>query len=275
MSSARAPRGRFRRTRSLVSVLAALVLAACSTTAASGPAHAAARSAAPAVAIAPLPAPRPISTTAAAIRSCGWSSKNTKVHLTFDDSGSTTQVNAILDYLKAQNIRATFFPIGDWSRTTTGKALVKRMLAEGHLVGNHTKTHMSLTSGNLDTLAFRNKVRAEIAGGVKGNVKAPLLRPPYGNGAFDARIKKIATAAGYQLCYWDKDSRDWSSTITTDQIVSRVMNGKADGPVAARERALRQGDVVLFHMHGRHTLAALKKIVPKVRAKGWNFDRRT
>ncbi len=162
--------------------------------------------------------------------------------LTFDDFGRADHVGSILDTLAAFKVRAVFFPIGSWANDNP--ALIERMRAGGHIVGNHTYDHANLTTLPDDC------VRWEIVNGVQGS---GLLRPPYG--ALDARVQQIAASLGYEIYRWNIDSEDWRAT-SPQAIVNNVLS------------TARPGGVVVFHMSASHTAAALPTVIRGLRAMG-------
>jgi peptidoglycan/xylan/chitin deacetylase (PgdA/CDA1 family) len=154
--------------------------------------------------------------------------------LTFDDCGTPEQIQGILSALADRGLKAIFFPTGvcrdryPW--------LLPTLQAAGHRVCNHTYSHADLTK--LADAA----VRREIAGGVSAGCN--LFRPPYGALDGSGRIVRTANALGYQVQLWDVDTRDWAGT-PADAMVTMV-------------RA--RGGVVLMHMHGAHTVQAIRDL---------------
>lgn len=179
----------------------------------------------------------------AAERRCG--NTTGRVQLTFDDSAPPARASAILDVLAREQVRAGFFVTGDWARANPG--LVARMRDEGHWLGNHTASHRDLAK--LDDAGIRREIR----GGVAGD----LLRPPYGS--LDARVRAVAASEGYGLCLWDTDSADFRGR-SSEQMQALVY------------RELRPGAVLLFHLHGRHTLTMLPDLIAGIRARGYELD---
>ena len=201
----------------------------------------------------------PISKTRDAVLH-GGKRANKRVWLTFDDHGSDAQVKSILATLWSYNVRAVFFPTGDFARYHP--ALIRAMHAQGHIIGNHSYSHPALSS--LSNSAVKSQIdRAatyiKAAGGLNSSPK--LFRCPYGDGAFTSRINNILAARGYQNCYWTVDTRDWSGSSAAT-IVRRVRYGdQYTPPVYAR-------GVVLMHMHGKYTGTALPGVIRAVRARG-------
>src|SRR3954451_19287849 len=192
----------------------------------------------------------PALTRAEQIERC-WQPPGRGVSLTFDDYGSTAQVKRIVAILDRNHVRGRFFPIGAWARATP--SLVRYIEAHGHAVGNHTYDHPDLT--RLSNAA----VAREIAGGAQAYGSPALLRPPYGAGAFTTRIRRAAAAQGLKVCFWTVDTRDWAGASAAT-IVRRGLPGDATTPPA------RADGVVLMHMFGRHTAAALQPMIDGLRA---------
>ena len=190
--------------------------------------------------------------TRAAIQKC-WNT-SPAVWLTFDDSGDPHYVNAILDVLNANNVKARFFPTGTWA--SANPWLIARIVLSGHLLGNHTANHLDLLQ--LSDAA----VRAQIRGGTAPTTNdVHLLRPPYGSGAFNQRINDLAWSEGYLVCAWTVDTSDWAGPSAAT-IISRVRYGDASTPPVG------PGGVILMHLHGHNTLAALPGVIRAVYARG-------
>ena len=168
-----------------------------------------------------------------------------RITLTFDDGGAAA--GPILDVLARYGVKAIFFPTGTWAKAHPD--LLKRMMDEGHLVGDHTYSHANLTRLTPD------QIRAEIAGGNVGNTN--LLRPPYD--AFNAQVTTIARGMGFRLYLYNVDPRDWAKTY---------VGGDADivNAVTSHEFA---GAVVSLHMEVWNTVLALPAIIERLEAAGY------
>ncbi len=179
--------------------------------------------------------------------------KDKTVYLTFDD-GPWYQTEEILDTLKANQVTATFFVIGKLIRTR--EAILERVVAEGHAVGNHTWDHVDLTKESAKEVRFQlNRTAREI-----GPIQGPCMRPPYAE--IDAKVRAISVAAGMTPVVWNKDSNDYQPETSTADI-------------SATLAAAQPGDVVLLHDGGgdrSKTATALAKELPKLVAKGYKFD---
>ncbi len=157
------------------------------------------------------------------------------ITLTFDDCGEPAAIGAIVDVLDSEHRQALFFITGQCRDRYPW--LVDQLRSAGHQVCNHTYSHQDLR--RLDDA----RIRAEIGGGVMAG--CPYFRPPYGS--WDGprgRIARIAAEFGLQVMLWDVDTRDWAG---------------AD-PAAMVATIRSRGGIVLFHLHGSHTLEALKAL---------------
>lgn len=176
------------------------------------------------------------------------------VWLTFDDGGSPAQVRRILRVLAAEHVRAIFFPIGAWAAANPG--LISQIGAAGHAIGNHTHDHVDLTK-----VTERRALWQIRHGDTHARGSVNLLRPPFGDGAYSARLRSLAERTGHRLCTWTVDTRDWTGSPAAT-IVRRVRYGDAITP------PVRAGGVVIMHMNGDHTGAALPGVIAAVRARG-------
>jgi peptidoglycan-N-acetylglucosamine deacetylase len=181
-------------------------------------------------------------------------SSGPQVWLTFDDGGSAKQVGRILAVLRHEHVQAIFFPIGSWAEANPD--LVQRISREGHLIGDHTHDHIDLAKAK-DPRASWQIEHGETH--TPGTV--PLLRPPFGAGAYTARLDDIAAAAGLKLCTWTVDTRDWTG-VSAKTIIRRVAHGDAMTP------RVKAGGVIIMHMNGDHTGQALPGVIHAIRARG-------
>ena len=182
--------------------------------------------------------------------------------LTFDAGSDTGYASAILDVLAANGIRATFGMTGRWAEANP--ELVRRMVAEGHQLVNHSYDHPSFTGGyggptltraqRLDQLA-----RAEAAIVAASGVSAkPWFRPPYG--AEDASVRSDIAYGGYRYeLMWSTDSWGWKG-VSPDEVVQRCVDGA------------QPGAIFLMHVGGASTdYAGLQRVIDGLRQKGYGF----
>jgi peptidoglycan/xylan/chitin deacetylase (PgdA/CDA1 family) len=175
------------------------------------------------------------------------------VALTFDD-GPWRDTPQFVRVLEAAQVHATFFLIG---RQIPGHAaLLKRELADGDALGNHTFSHPNLVRAG----GARPQLRLTSAAIERASSYRPcLFRPPYG--AYDGAVVGVASAQRLTTVLWDVDPRDWSRP-GTGTIVARVL------------AAVRDGSIVLMHDGGgprQQTLKALPRIIATLRRRGFEF----
>jgi cellulose synthase/poly-beta-1,6-N-acetylglucosamine synthase-like glycosyltransferase/peptidoglycan/xylan/chitin deacetylase (PgdA/CDA1 family) len=191
------------------------------------------------------------------------SPKARTIALTFDDGPDPVWTPKVLDLLKAQKVKATFFVVG--TEVAAHPELARRIVAEGHEIALHTFTHANLSKvpGWRRSLELRQSQL--ILAGATG-VSTPLLRPPYSSetdALTDADWTSIQETrkAGYLTVLTTQDSEDWRRPGTARVIANSMPRGTA-------------GQVLLMHDAGgdrSETVAALAKLIPTLKARGWRF----
>ena len=194
----------------------------------------------------------------------GW------ISLTFDDGPDPRWTPRILDILKQEQVPATFFVIGK-----NGQAypdLIRRMVDEGHEVGNHTFTHPNLGEipGPLTDLELNATQR--LIESLTGR-STVLCRPPFFGDAEADKPEEVEPAIraerlGYIIVGLRIDPDDWKLPVTADQIVERTMQRALDTNPETR------GQMVLLHDSGGDrsaTVEALPALIHALRAKGFQF----
>ncbi|MET8143870.1 polysaccharide deacetylase family protein [Sphaerisporangium sp. NPDC005288] len=174
------------------------------------------------------------------------------VALTFDD-GPFDYTGAVLDALARHNARATFFVVGQMVTPATAP-LLRRMVAEGHQLGNHSWDHPALTSLSRDGLRGQLDRTQQVVRSITG-VTMRLMRPPYGS--TDGKVAEETGRAGLAQILWDLDTLDWRD--------------RDSALVARRASAARPGSVVLLHDIHRTTMEALPHLLADLSAKGYTF----
>ena len=205
-----------------------------------------------------------------------------KVVITIDDGPTPGVTEKVLDSLKANNAQATFFVIGEKAKRYP--KLMKRILDEGHIVGNHTMTHPHVA--DIFFIGFKKKVKAEILGAHEllkpylGNNKRFYFRAP--GASWKAKAAKVLnkTEVGkkyYGPLLWDiggemlKDDNgkilqaaDWACWSWGWSI-----DDCADGYVNETEE--KNGGVILFHDLRKQSAAMIEKVLPRLKEKGFEF----
>jgi len=179
------------------------------------------------------------------------------VALTFDDGPWPTQTAKILDILKVENVPATFFTIG--LRVKREPGLAKRIVAEGHAIGNHTYRHVDLTGATPDVLRREIRGTSDMVRWTTG-VQPIWFRPPMGQ--VDGAAYKEIAAAGLRPVLWTVDPQDWRKGAEAGKIAKSVI------------AAAQPGSVILLHDGGgdrAQTIKALPWIIHELKKKGYEF----
>lgn len=179
-----------------------------------------------------------------------------KIYLTFDEGYENGYTAKILDVLKENSVRAAFFITGPYLNEHSD--LVKRMVDEGHTVGNHTIHHPSLPEKD-DSQIEEEVLGLERAFSEKFGVKMKFLRPP--KGEYSERSLAITSKLGYCNLFWSFAYDDWH-------------RDKIRGPEYAYKKVmanLHNGEIMLLHAVSKDNADALDMIVKGARSSGYEF----
>jgi len=160
----------------------------------------------------------------------GPSSKR-EVALTFDDAPDDLYTPQILDVLKREGVRATFFVVGN--RMEAHPEIVQRMVEEGHILGNHSYNHANLPKlGDED---FRNQINRtdELIQSFTG-YRPTFVRPPYGN-INEPQIQWLASQHKI-IVNWNVDSLDWKG-LNAEQVKSNILAHTIPGSIILQHAA--------------------------------------
>ena len=172
------------------------------------------------------------------------------VYLTFDDGPCPDTTPLLLDILERNNIKATFFCVGDNVRKFPD--LFAELKRRGHHVGNHTMHH--LKGFRVDYQTYIDDV-AE----ADGYIDSTLMRPPYG------RIKwsQLHTLRQkYTVVFWDVITRDYNACLTPEQVLRIV------------KRYTRNGSIIVFHdskKAAKNMLAVIQPAIDFLKNEGYDF----
>lgn len=138
-----------------------------------------------------------------------------KIAITFDDGPHPVYTEKLLKGLKKRNIKATFFVLGQ--KAKEHPEIIEQMKEDGHIIGNHTYTHIQLRSSNRekfrDELVLTNEVISSITG-----EEVQYVRPPYGT--WD---KKLEEELNMFPVLWNVDPNDWC-TGNADKVTRRIVD---------------------------------------------------
>ncbi|MBN6053362.1 polysaccharide deacetylase family protein [Nonomuraea sp. RK-328] len=174
------------------------------------------------------------------------------VALTFDD-GPGEYTGKLLDLLRARHARATFFVLGEMVAADHA-GFTRRMVEDGHELGNHSWSHPPLTAMSDERLRSELADTEAIVQRTTG-VRMRLMRPPYGE--TDARVAAQARLEGLAQILWTVDTLDWRDRD------SRI--------VARRAGAAAPGSIVLMHDIHPTSVAAVPGVLDTLAKKGYRF----
>lgn len=175
------------------------------------------------------------------------------VALTFDHSWGNTFTPSILDTLKQNNLKVTFFIMGPWAAHYPD--VVKRMVADGHEIASHGYRHENYGEKTAEWIREDlNKSSAQIK--EASGITPKLFRPP--NGHYSPQSLRLTNELGYKSILWNIDSIDWTNP-GRDVIIDRIM------------KRLKPGAIVLLHASDtpRQTAEALPILLAKIKAEGY------
>lgn len=182
------------------------------------------------------------------------------VALTFDDGPDEDFTPQVLDILKKNNVKATFFVVGE--KVGWNPEIVKREYEEGHEIGNHTFTHINVGKrvyGEIDKeITSTQEVIKKVVG-----IEPKVFRPPYR--AISKSMCNIIKDKNMNIILWSNlDPRDWSNPgvgYIVNTIISKVQNG----------------NIILLHDYNKvrssksQTIQALEIVIPKLKEQGYRF----
>lgn len=182
-----------------------------------------------------------------------------ELYLTFDNGYENGYTAKILDVLKEKGVPATFFVTGHYVRDQPD--LLKRMVNEGHLIGNHSWSHPDMTRISDQQMKEElDRVKEEVAK-LTGQQEMRFVRPP--RGIFSERSLAVSRQLGYTSVFWSIAYKDWD---TKDQKGWRYAYDKVMSQ-------LHPGAVILLHSVSRDNAEALGKIIDDARKQGYEFKR--
>lgn len=179
------------------------------------------------------------------------------LYLTFDEGYENGYTGQILDVLKKTQTPAAFFITGDYLKNEA--ELVKRMVDEGHIVGNHTQNHPSMPEvPDVTTLAKEITGLDEQFFALTGQ-HMRYLRPP--KGEFSEKTLAVSKDLGYKSVFWSFAYADWEKD-------------KVNGAQYAYDHVmpyLHDGAILLLHAVSKDNADALEQIITDAKAAGYTF----
>ena len=183
-----------------------------------------------------------------------------KIALTFDDGPDPLYTTMVLDVLRKHDVKGTFFLIGD--NAYNNPLIVKEMISEGHVIGNHTWSHPNMIKISNEEILSEVEKTEELLHQITG-LRTVLIRPPYGSAS--PRVLQLFREIDYKSILWSVDSEDWRY-----QSVDRVLLNTLP--------ELKGNDIILFHDSGGEgqsfygTVEALDRLIFTLKIQGFEFE---
>ena len=176
--------------------------------------------------------------------------------LTFDEGYENGYTPAILDTLKEKKVKAIFFVTYDFAKDNP--KLIKRMIDEGHIVGNHTYRHYTMDEVDEDTateeIMFLHKY-------IKKNFNYDMTLFRFPKGEFSQSTLALAKNLGYKSVFWSFAYADWDTQNQTDEITAYNEVTKY----------LHPGEIMLLHAVSSTNASILSKVIDEAKKEGYGF----
>ena len=176
-----------------------------------------------------------------------------EIALTINCAWNDSDIDKIIEVLKSNNVKATFFMVGDWVEKYP--EAVKKINQEGHEIGSHSDTHPHVnqlsSEENLEEIKTSSKKIEQIT-----NKKVTLYRPPYGE--YNNTVIKVANENNYIPIQWSLDTLDYTG-ITGNEMWNKIKD------------KISNGDIILMHNGTEHTADSLDMIIKNIKEKGFNL----
>lgn len=179
------------------------------------------------------------------------------IYLTFDNGYEQGYTEKVLNVLNEEDVPATFFVTGHYVKSEP--KLVKRMVDEGHIIGNHSYHHPDFTILSKEKIKEELETLEEAVAEVSDQKELKYLRPP--RGTFNERTLKWSNELGYKHIFWSLAFNDW-------------LTDKQKGWKYAYDQILEQvhpGAIVLLHTVSSDNADALSKVIKELKNKGYTF----
>ena len=180
------------------------------------------------------------------------------IYLTFDAGYENGNVEKIVDVLGAEGVPAAFFVLDNL--ITKNKALVMRMIEEGHLVCNHTSKHLDVTKcKTVDEFKAELEALERVYEDTTGMKMPKYFRPP--EGKFSKQSMEFAEALGYKTIFWSFAYADWdnNSQPSLEEAKKKILSNH------------HNGEIMLLHPTSATNAAILGDLIDELRALGYRF----
>ena len=178
------------------------------------------------------------------------------LYLTFDEGYENGFTSKVLDVLNKEQVPAAFFVTGPYLKNQT--ELIRRMIDEGHIVGNHTVNHLNLPKQTVEKVKSELDELNDMCESMYG-VSMSYMRPP--EGEYSEKVLAAAKDAGYKTIMWSFAYKDWDVNIQ-------------NGPDYAYNQIvpyLHDGAIILLHAVSSDNADALERVIQYAKNEGYVF----
>ena len=179
------------------------------------------------------------------------------IYLTFDVGYENGNVAKIMDVLKNEGVKGSFFILGNV--ISREPELIKRMVNEGHLAGNHTLTHKNLTGATFEEFSKELKALEDSYRELTGKELAKFFRPP--EGTFNGEMLKMAQSLGYKTVFWSFAYADWdnSAQMGEDAALKKILDN------------VHNGEIMLLHPTSATNAKIMQRLIKELKNQGYKF----
>lgn len=179
------------------------------------------------------------------------------VYLTFDNGYEQGHTESVLNVLKKEDVPATFFVTGHYVEEEP--ELVKRMVDDGHIIGNHSYNHPDFTKMSKESIKEELDSLEQAVAAITDQKELKYVRPP--RGTFNENTLKWASELGYIHIFWSLAFKDWEVDHQKgwEYAYNQTMN------------QIHPGAIVLLHTVSSDNAEALEQIIKDLRKQGYEF----
>ncbi|MFC0212351.1 polysaccharide deacetylase family protein [Paenibacillus chartarius] len=185
-----------------------------------------------------------------------WVGTGKKVYLTIDNGGEMGDTELLLKSLRDNKVKANFFISG--YNIKKYPEYLKKVVADGHLVANHTMTHRDFNKLTDDEVKQEIADFEKLYKDITGKDVVKYFRFPYG--AYNRHLLDVVSGLGYTSVFWSTAMRDWEPREHPDDPLNDILGN------------LHDGNVILMHQGSKENIEGLDAIIKAVKAKGYEFD---
>ena len=176
-----------------------------------------------------------------------------KVALTMNCAWNADDIDQILEVLKQNNVKITFFLVGEW--IDKFPEAVKKIYEDGHEIASHSNTHPHVNNltyeENIEEIEKSNEKIEKITG-----QRTQIYRAPYGE--YNNTVIQAAQDKGYYTIQWSLDTLDYTG-LTGDEMWNRIQD------------KVKSGDIILTHNGTKHTADSLDMLIKNIKQKGFEI----